>query len=64
MDFLHLLFKRPVVSVKDVQGMTGLSTKASNDLVKTFVEKGILTETTGQQRNRLFAFSEYMRLFR
>ena len=43
--------------------MTGLSKKAANDLVQVFVEKGILTEITGQQRNRLFGFHEYVRLF-
>lgn len=63
MDLLPQLFKRPVVAVKDVQGMTGLSKKAANDLVQVFVDTGILTEITGQQRNRLFVFHEYMRLF-
>lgn len=63
MDFLSQLFKRPVVSVKEVEGMTGVSKKAANDLVQAFVEKGILTEITGRQRNRLFVFHEYMRLF-
>lgn len=63
MDFLPQLFKRPVVAVKDVQEITGHSKKAANDLVQAFVEKGILTEITGQQRNRLFVFHEYMRLF-
>lgn len=63
MDLLPQLFKRPVVAVKDVQGMTGLSTKAANDLVQAFVEKGILAEITGQQRNRLFVFDEYVSLF-
>jgi Fic family protein len=60
---LHYLFKKPVVSVKDVQAATGLSPKAANDLVQAFVEKNILIETTGQRRNRTFTFGEYMRLF-
>ena len=63
MELLPQLFKRPVVAVKDVQGMTGLSAKAANDLVQAFVDKGILAEITGQQRNRLFVFHEYMKLF-
>ena len=63
MDLLHGLFKNPVVSVKAAQDMTGLSPKAANDLVAAFVEKGILLETTGFQRNRSFVFHEYLDLF-
>lgn len=33
-ESLHLLFKKPVVTIKGVQAMTGLSPKAANDLVK------------------------------
>jgi len=62
-DFLHLLFNKPVVTIKDVKLMTGLSVKASNDLVKAFVEQKILIETTGYQRNRVFVFDEYVRMF-
>jgi len=62
-EFLHRLFKKPVVTIKDVQTMTGLSPKAANDLVKAFVEQKILVETTGYQRNRVFVFDEYVRMF-
>ena len=49
--------------MKDAQAMTSLSPKAANDLVKAFVEKKILVETTGYQRNRIFVFDEYVRMF-
>jgi Fic family protein len=62
-EFLHQLFKKPVVTIKDVQAMTGLSPKAANDLVKAFVKQRILVETTGYQRNRVFVFDEYVRMF-
>ena len=62
-EFLHLLFNKPVVTIKDVQSMTGLSAKASNDLVKAFVDQKILIETTGYQRNRVFIFDEYVGMF-
>ncbi len=61
--FLHNLFKKPVVTIKDVQAMTGLSTKATNALVKVFVEQKILIEATGYQRNRVFVFDEYVKMF-
>lgn len=62
-EFLHRLFKKPVVTIKDVQAITGQSTKAANDLVKAFVEQKILIETTGYQRNRVFVFDEYVGMF-
>ncbi len=64
MVLFHQLFSQPVLTSKEVEALTGLSRKAANDLVAGFVEKNILKETTGYQRNRVFIFDEYMRLFR
>ncbi|PJZ79863.1 Fic family protein [Leptospira meyeri] len=63
LEFFHYLFQKPVINIKDVELFTGLSTKASNDLVEVFVTNKILIETTGNQRNRVFFFKEYMDLF-
>ncbi len=58
------LFKGPVVSVKQVTGVCDLSTKAANDLVTLFVQRGILREISGKTRYRLFLFSPYLDLFK
>lgn len=58
------LFKNPVVSVKEIQEITGLSPKSSGELTNLFVENGILVEITKQQRNRIFSFKEYLNLFK
>lgn len=63
LDLLRHLFRKPVVTTKDVQSMTGLSPKAANDLTQAFLEKKIFVETTGYQRNRVFVFMEYVRMF-
>lgn len=63
MDLLRYLFKKPVITVKEAQTATGLSLKAANDLVRVFTESGILKEITGYQRNRIFVFDAYMKLF-
>jgi Fic family protein len=63
LEFFHHLFKKPVVTIRDVQSMTALSPKAANDMVKIFMETKILVETTGYQRNRVFVFEEYVRMF-
>lgn len=61
---LNSLFSKPLLNVKDIQDITGLSPKAAYGLVEAFIETGILRETTGYQRNRIFIFEDYMKLFR
>jgi Fic family protein len=61
---LHALFSKPAVMIKDVQSITALSPKAANDLTQAFIAAGILKETTGYQRNRVFIFEDYLKLFR
>jgi Fic family protein len=63
MALLKALFSKPVMTVKDVQQVTGLSPKAANDLAQAFLTAGIFAETTGYQRNRVFSFQEYLKLF-
>jgi Fic family protein len=57
------LFQQPLVSVRQVEDFTKLSYKASNDLVNDFIDAKILREMTGQNRNRIFVFDEYLKLF-
>jgi Fic family protein len=63
MELFHQLFKKPIVTIKDVQHMTGLSVKAAGDMAQLFVDKKILVESTGFKRNRLFMFDSYLKLF-
>ena len=49
-DFLSDLFRKPVVNIKDIQEMTKLQPKAANSMAKAFIDKKILVETTGFQR--------------
>ena len=60
---LQYLFKKPVVHVNQVKEITNSTYKTANDLVTEFVAKGILKEMTGQSRNRVFVFDEYLKLF-
>lgn len=50
------LFERPIVSVNDVVDLTGAAFATANRLVDGLCELGILRETTGQRRNRVFAY--------
>ena len=60
---LEALFSKPMVSIKGVQTITNLSPKAAGELVNLFVDNGLLQEVSNQQRNRAFAFTEYLDLF-
>jgi len=60
---LNNLLKKPVIHVNQVKEVTGLSYKAANNLVSDFIKVGILKEMTGQQRNRVFVFEAYIKLF-
>lgn len=60
---LQHLFKKPVIHVNQVKELTESSYKTANELVSDFVNVGILKEMTGQSRNRIFIFEEYIKLF-
>lgn len=64
LELLHKLFRRPIVTIKDIQEMTGLSKKASNDMARIFLSHKILIERTGYQKNRIFSFDEYLKMFK
>lgn len=57
---LNELFKKPVTDVKRTQATCSLSPKAANDLIAKMEDHGILKEVTGQNRNRLFMFQDYL----
>lgn len=57
------LFGKPVVSVLEVEKYLGVVTQTANDLVKDLVKLGILSETTGKQKNRSFVLKSYLDLF-
>jgi Fic family protein len=58
------LYARPVVDVKWVVQIIGVSTNTAAALIADMVSFGVLTEITGQRRNRLFVFQDYLDLFR
>lgn len=61
---MRQLYARPVIDVKWAKEITGASTNTAAALVADLVSHGILVEITGQRRNRLFVFHDYLELFR
>lgn len=60
---LESLFDRPIVSVSDVQKLTGTTYVAANGVVSRLVKLGVLSEMTGYARNRRFRYAPYIALF-
>lgn len=60
---LNDLFIQPATSVDAVQKICDTSYKTANELVAQMCEHGILQEITGQTRNRVFIFAEYLAIF-
>lgn len=63
LTLLDSLFRRPIVNVHGVERVTGLSQPAANSLTNAMADLGVLIETTGRQRRRVFSFQAYLNLF-
>jgi len=61
---MRYLYKKPVVTVQDIQEELSVSLPTANSLVSDFEKLGILNEKTGYKRNREFEFSDYLKLFK
>lgn len=59
-QLLDYLFEHPFVAVNAVALNLEVSYPTANALVRSFTDLGILREVTGQGRNRLFLYSEYI----
>jgi len=57
------LFDRPIVSVKEVQGLIGTTYPAANEIVARLAQEDILHEITGRARHRRFRYDRYVNLF-
>lgn len=60
---LESLYQRPIVSVAEVQALTGTTFTAANSLVARLVKLDILQEATGNKRNRVFRYQPYIAIF-
>lgn len=60
---LTYLYSKPVVTAADVMNKLAITKPTANALMKDFYTLGILKERTGFRRNRIFVFSDYLKLF-
>ena len=60
---LEYLLRRPIIQIKEIQGLLDITYPGANNLVRRLVEAGILEEITGYARNRRFRYRPYISLF-
>jgi Fic family protein len=61
---LERLYRDPYIEVNEAVTMLGVSYANANTIVWDMERLGILREATGQQRNRIFVYEDYIALFR
>lgn len=62
LQLLESLYRQPVVSMSGISEVCGVTFQGASDIAKHFSSLGILKETTGQKRHRLFAYAHYLAL--
>jgi Fic family protein len=60
---LERLYEQPILSVKEVQALLGMTFPGANQIVHRLVDLGVLHEITGQARHRGFRYDAYVSLF-
>ncbi len=60
---LDFLYSTPIIDSQLISEVLNVDRATSIRLIDDFVRLDILKETTGQKRNRLFSFSDYIKLF-
>ncbi len=63
-DLMRHLYAQPVIDIKWATTLLGVATNTAATLITDMVSFGVLMEITGQRRNRLFVFRDYLELFR
>lgn len=63
-QLMRTLYQRPIMDINQVSTLLTIRHNTATALVQDFMAQGILEELTGHQRNRLYAFAPYIRLFR
>lgn len=60
---LEILYAHTIVAAGDIERGIGVSAPTAQAIIKAFQEVGILVEITGQRRDRLYVFADYLAIF-
>ena len=60
---INYLYTQPFINLSEVMKALEISKQSASAIINDFVNKGILNEVTGNQRNRVYFFKKYYQLF-
>lgn len=60
---LEHLYSQPIISVRRIMNLTGVTFAAANQLMHRLEDVSVLVEITGRARNRRYQYSDYVNLF-
>ena len=60
---IYHLYENPAVTVHQVMEVLNVQFNPAGNLIAALMDMGILKEITGQQRNRVFLFEPYLKIF-
>jgi Fic family protein len=63
-NLVRALYGQPITSVKRAAKIIGGADNTAASLIRELVSRGVLAEVTGRRRDRLFAFQDYIDLFK
>jgi len=58
----HALQERPVTTATFPASSTGISLPAINNALRVLIDLGIAREVTGRKRNRVYAYTEHLKI--
>jgi cell filamentation protein, protein adenylyltransferase len=61
-EVVVIFFQSPVISIKELSTRLNKSYNTAHSIIDYFVAKGLLSEITQQQRNKLYTFQPYLAL--
>jgi Fic family protein len=63
-NVLQYLYSQPISDMQSIASATNVSISTISRLLNDFVNLEILVEQTGFKRNKVFAFEQYLKIFR
>jgi Fic family protein len=63
-EFLNLLFRKPIVTSQELIKELGISKETANQIVKKFEEIELLKEISGKKRYKKYIFSDYVNIIK
>jgi Fic family protein len=60
---LQSLYKQPLTTAPILSRVLAVSNPTTQKIIKTLVDMNVLTETTGQLRDRIYVFERYLKVF-